>query len=180
METEYYRLCLDNNVADPIKPQKLNGEMYCYKMNQKAFQRLDDLVVAYYTDIIGLEICDFLIWPTFMMTTRFRDLFELLAPEIQFKGVQLYPINLSLELPMPMYWIPYIEETDCMHPSSCVYGTGIVKTLVLRESAVAGKHIIKVKGIVEEIWLASLSAAESILRRRPQGLLLEPVKVREA
>lgn len=183
MELEYFRLRQSKKTANPIKIEKIDKEKYVYKMNLKAFDRLDRLVVAYYKTDMGLEICDILQAPCLMITERLKDLFMLLEPQLQFKGIQLYPLNFKPEEgikdPVPLYWIPYLEPTDCLHTTAKIYGTGIVEELVLRKSALEGKHILKVAGLVEEIWIISLCAAESLLRRKALAAGLEQVKVRE-
>ncbi|AJQ29492.1 hypothetical protein [Pelosinus fermentans] len=183
MTDEYFRLFQSHIVSNSIAIENLDREHYPYKMDRAAFTRLEDLVVAYYQPDMGLEICDMLQSPCFMIADRFRDLFSLLEPELQFKGIQLYPLDFDaaegVKSPVPLYWIPHIESTECLHSTAKIYDTGIVEELVVKQGAVRGKHILKVAGLVEEIWLVSLAAAESILRRRPLAAGLERVKVRE-
>lgn len=183
MTDEYFRLFQSNSVSHPLVIENLDWERYPYKMDRAAFTGLEDLVVAYYQPDMGLEICDILQSPCFMIADRFRDLFSLLEPQLRFKGVQLYPLDFDAEQgiqsPVPLYWIPYIEPTECLHAAAKIYATGIVEELVVKEDAVRGQHVLKVAGLVEEIWLVSLAAAESILRRRPLAAGLERVKVRE-
>lgn len=183
MILEYFRLFQSKIVSNPIAIETINREQYPYKMNRAAFDRLEDLIVAYYQPDMGLEICDLLHSPCFMIADRLRDLFSLLEPELQFKGIQLFPLDFDLseglKSPVPLYWTPYIEPIECLHPTARIYDTGIIEELVVKENAVRHKHILKVAGLVEEIWLVSLDAAESILRRRPLAVGLERVKVRE-
>lgn len=183
MTIEYFRLFQSEIVSNPITIEAIDREKYPYKMDRDAFNGLEDLIVAYYQPDMGLEICDMLQSPCFMIADRFRDLFSLLEPELQFKGIQLYPLDFDAEegvkSPVPLYWIPYIEPTECLHNAAKIYDTGVVEELVIKQDAVRDKNILKVAGLVEEIWLVSLAAAESILRRRPLAAGLERVKVRE-
>ncbi|WP_110955888.1 hypothetical protein [Anaerosinus massiliensis] len=183
MSVEYFRIFQSKCVSNPIAIEGITREQYPYKMNQLAFQGLEDLIVAYYQPSMGIEICDLLSSPCFMLADRLRDLFLLLEPKLQFKGMQLYPQDFNAEegitSPVPLYWIPYIKPTPCLHSTAKIYDTGIVEELVVKENAVRDQHILKVDGIVEEIWLVSLTAAESILRRRPLAVGLQRVKVRE-
>lgn len=178
MELQYFRLRQDKSVSNPIKFGPLDKNLYCYKMNQQAFNKLPIFNVAYYEKKIGLEFCDFLQAPMLMMSTKFQELFQLLEPQIEFKGIQVYPEGAETDMPVPVYWIPYLKETDCLHEASEIYGTGIAKTIVLKEIMLMDKPILKVKAPVEELWFVSLAAAECILRRQPLGVGLEPVKVR--
>lgn len=179
MNTPYFRLRMAKDIVKPPKFEKLPPGRYPYKMNGAAFNALDDLVVAYYLDSIGLQFPDFLHDPTFMVTTPQKKLFTLFDPALQFKGIQLYPQDITrLDLPMPLYWIPYLAPTDCLHESSIFYGTGIVKQLVVDSRKADGRDILKVKGTVEEIWLVSLAAAECILRRMPLGAGLNLIEVK--
>jgi hypothetical protein len=183
MAEEYFRLFSSKVVSNPIAIEKIHREQYPYKMDRAAFNSLEDLIVAYYRPDMGLEICDILQSPCFMIADRFRDLFSLLEPELQFKGIQLYPLDFDaaegVKSPVPLYWIPYIEPTECLHSTAKIYDTGVVKELVVKQDNLRDKNILKVAGLIEEIWLVSLAAAESILRRRPLAAGLERVKVRE-
>lgn len=183
MELEYFRIEQSKQVANPIQLEKLDKEKYIYKMTPAAFDKLDDLVVAYYKPDRDLEICDILRSPCFMIAEKLKDLWQLLQPELRFKGIQLFPKNLApdeeIKDPMPLYWIPDIQPTECLHDTARIYDTGIVEELVLKESAIRGKNILKVAGLVEEYWIVSLTAAESILRRGALAAGLKRIKVRE-
>lgn len=180
---EYFQITPSGRAGYPIRPLGLPKEKYVYKMDKHAFDRLDSLFVAYYEPEISMEIRDVLQAPCFMVSDVLKELFSLLAPEAAFKGIQLFPADIvvkkSSDMPMPLYWVPYVEPTPCLHPEAKLYDTGIVEELVLREEAVWGKGLLKVDGLTEETWIASLGAAESILRRRPLGVGLKRVKVRE-
>lgn len=179
MDRVFFRLQPDRNATSAIQIKKLDKEKYVYKMDREKFLQLDQFTVAYYEDAIGMEICDFLHGPPFIISNRYKKIFALLESEMEFKGVQLYPENLREDRPMPTYWVPFIEHTDCVHADSEIYDIGTVKRLVLREDAVKDRNILIARGRVEQIWLVSLSAAESILRRQPLGVSLEAVEVRK-
>lgn len=169
---------MDRGVSQPLSFGPLDKELYRYKMDRQAFDLLPPFAVAYYTPEIGLEFCDFLQAPMLMISTKFQELFQLLEPGMQFKGVQIYPSAKEENQPVPVYWIPYLEPSDCLHVSSIIYDTGTIKEIVLKEAALADKPIIKARGPVEEFWFVSLAAAECILRREPLGVGLEDMKVR--
>lgn len=183
MSAEYFRLLQSKKVVSPIRIDGLDRDAYRYKMDGAAFAALDDLVVAYYSPADGLEICEVLRSPCFVIAERLKELWLLLQPDLAFKGIQLFPDNFrageALKDPTPLYWVPYLAPTVCLHESSGVYDTGIVHDLVLTKSAVADKNILKVAGTVEEFWIVSLTAAECILRRGALGAALERVKVRD-
>lgn len=103
----------------------------------------------------------------------------MLEPAIEFKGIQLYPDDKTQYAPMPTYWIPYLEKTDCLHKDSEIYDIGTAKKLILQKDAVIGKDIIRPAGIIEDVWLLSLTAAEAVLRRKPFGVNFEIIEVRE-
>lgn len=185
MQAEYFRLRQSKKATNPIAIFGIDKGKYRYKMDKAAFDALGGLAVAYYQNSMGMEICDFLQSPCFMIADRFKDIFALLEPSMKFKGVQLFPhdfdkqtYNELARAPMPMYQVPYIEPTSCLHESAKIYGTGTVRTLVLEEGALEGRHVVKIAGLVEEIWIISLLAAESILRRRPLAAGLERVEVK--
>lgn len=182
MNDEYFRLFQNPIASNPITLYLPDQKRYPRRVDQAAFCQLEELIVGYYQPAIGLEICDLLESPCFLIADRFKDLFQLLAPQLQWKGIQLYPNDFNLQQGLqsaaPLYWIPYLDPVDCLHSSTQFHDIGLLKELVVDEAAIRDKHILKVGGILEDIWLVSLTAAESILRRRPLAIGLEQVKVR--
>lgn len=71
-----------------------------------------------------------------------------------------------------------LRKTDCLHKDSEIYDIEQQK-LILQKDAVIGKDIIRPAGIIEDVWLLSLIAAEAVLRRKPFGVNFEIIEVRE-
>lgn len=184
MTEEYFRLFQSRQVSNPIVIQNLASDYYPIKMTPATFDQLEDMVFAgYRPDALGLEICDLLSSPCFLISDKLKHVFSLLAPGLRFKGISLVPLGVAneriLDYPAPLYWLPYSEPADCLHSTAQRYDTGVIKELVLQADAINGKHILRVSGPGQEFWLVSLTAAENILKLRPLAVGLERVPVRE-
>lgn len=178
MDMAYFRLYTAETQGPSITICGLNPNIYTNKLDFEHFMKMEPFVVAYYKDKIETEFPDFINGPPFMISDRYREIFELLEPEIGFKGIQLYPDSKQKKRPMPTYWIPYLPEGQYLHKDSEFYDIGIAKKLILQKETIRGKNILRPKVPVEDIWLFSLTAMESIFRRKPFGIYLNIVAVK--
>lgn len=152
VETDWFRLVEDVALTAPVRPVGLSYRAYPYFMEEKSFRRLSHKLAAYQPQA-GMEYCDFLFAPTFMVGDRFQLLFKWLAPEMEFCQVTLMPVPESAEAKPLHYWVPFLPI------------------------AAAGQRIRCQRQRDKVTWLFSLAAAESILRRAPLGIRFEPVEV---
>lgn len=179
MDMVFFRLYTGEKEGNAIKIKGLNSKVYTQKLDKPSFDKMMPFTVAYYLNEPNIEIPDFINVPPFILSDKYKDIFALLEPAIEFKGIQLYPDDKTQYAPMPTYWIPYLEKTDCLHKDSEIYDIGTAKKLILQKDAVIGKDIIRPAGIIEDVWLLSLTAAEAVLRRKPFGVNFEIIEVRE-
>lgn len=179
MDMIFFRLYTGEKEGNSIKIKGLNHKTYTKNLDKPSFDKITPFTVAYYLNRPNIEIPDFINVPPFILSDKYKDIFSLLEPAIEFKGIQLYPDDKTQYAPMPTYWIPYLEKTDCLHKDSEIYDIGTAKKLILQKEAVIGKDIIRPDGIIEDVWLLSLTAAEAVLRRKPFGVNFEIIEVRE-
>lgn len=145
VKTEWFQMIADPELTAPVKPAGLINSEYPYFMEEKAFRRLEHKVASYHPQM-GMECCDFLFAPTFMVSDRFQSLFQTMAPQMEFRNVTLLPdIDGSGAKPIH-YWVPFLPADD------------------------AGKRVRCQQGRDKVAWLFSLEAIESILRRAPLGI----------
>lgn len=179
MDMVFFRLYTGEKEGNSIKIKGLNSKTYTQNIDKPSFDKMMPFTVAYYLNRPNIEIPDFINMPPFILSDKYKDIFSLLEPSIEFKGIQLYPDDKEENTPMPTYWLPYLEKTACLHKDSEIYDIGTVKKLILQKEAVIGKDIVRPTGTIEDIWLLSLTAAEAVLRRKPFGIKFEIVEVRE-
>lgn len=174
IETEWYRIKKDR-AASGIRGEKgFQRKDYPYFMDWKAFDALETRVAFY--DYSGrAEFDDFLFEPTFMLSDRFRRLFQLLEPEMEFQSVNLLDEKLKEKAPSPVYWIPYLPCAEAIHPASRIV-QGKAENLVLKRGTLEGKRVLHCHLPADDIWLISLEAAECILRRAPIGIGMEKLR----
>ncbi len=174
VETEWYRIEKDRAALGIRGKKGFQRRDYPYFMDRKTFDALETSI-AFYEYSGREELDDFIFEPTFMLGDRFRTIFQLLEPEMEFQSVNLIDEKLKGKAPAPVYWIPYLPEADAVHPSSRIV-QGRAENLVLKEAALEGKRVLHCHLPADDIWLVSLEAAECILRRAPIGIGMEKLR----
>lgn len=174
VETEWFWLRRDPELLPIRNEQGLDRSNYPYFIDEAAFRALDDRV-AFYAHQGVAALGDFLFEPTFMIGDRYQQLFHFLAPEMEFRGVQLYEEKKREKAPMPIFWLPWLPCLDGIHADTRLR-QGKPVELILRREVLQGRRLVHLHLPAEDIWLASLEAAECILRRGPVGLRLEKIE----
>ncbi len=151
VKTDWFRMVEDAALTAPVTPAGLSYREYPYYMTEEAFRRLSHKVAGYRPQE-GLEYCDFLFAPTFMVGDRFQLLLQSLAPEMEFCSVTLRPVYEMEDAKVLHYWVPFLPAESA---------GGRVKCQRQRDRV---------------DWLFSLEAVESILRRAPLGIRFELVE----
>lgn len=174
---EFFILDLDKKVNRAIELQYLDRTIYVKNVNQKSFEQLPKLSVAYHNGNEMGEVPDILQSPTLLLSDKLKRILSLYDNKLEFKGVQVFSEK-EKDLNNPLYWVTLFPEVDSLHSSSTFYNVGLVNELRLDEKKIKGQHIFKVKDLIGAKIIVSLAVAESILRRRPYGISLEKVEVR--
>lgn len=177
---EYFIISLSKDVKYPIKI-KFNDintidKEYYDNLKEQKLNLLDDLKVVYYSGEEKEECCDVIIDPVFMISDKIKRLLNLYDENIEYKGMQIYSLDENVKQ-YPLYWIPLLEEIDCLNQNSKILPNGLIENLVLDFDKINNKHIFKISNIVEERIIISLTLAESILRRIPYGVSFFKVEV---
>ncbi|MBR2216537.1 MAG: hypothetical protein IJ849_12400 [Selenomonadaceae bacterium] len=176
VKAEWFHLLPDPAVEElNMKRTPEFSRSYPYFMTAEAFQNLDDSTVFYEYSGRAAQ-SDFLFNPTFMIGERLHTIFSLLEPDIEFKSLSLIDREKKEAAPVPLYYIPFLPWEDALAPGTVVQN-GRAATIKLRGSALQERRILHCRLPAQDIWLASLEAAECILRRVPLGLKLQKVAV---
>lgn len=174
---EYFILSQGSQVENPIEVMGLDKEQYCYALKKTDFETLDKLKVAYFSGREFEELCDVLTNPTFLISDALKKVMELYEKEMQFKGVQMFPIAKESKQ-YPLYWVPLFQEIDCLHKETVFHDNGMLAELVLDDKKIRDRQIFRIANILEYKIIVSLPVAESILRRRLYGIDLKRVEVK--
>lgn len=174
---EYFELFQSKNVNHAVQILNLDRDTYAYNLNRSKFESLAKLKVGYFSGLNTEELCDILKEPTYMVSDEVKRLFELYEPEIEWKAVQLFPLDEECKV-LPLYWVPFFPLLDCLHTTAKKYTNGTVESLVLDAKVCSDKTIFRVDGLLEYKVMISLPVAESLLRRRLYGIGLCKIEVR--
>jgi len=175
MIQEWFQIKKNPDAVPIVGARNFDRKHFPYFIDAETFSKLDDCV-AYYKRGFYFVPCDIIFEPTFLIGDKLQQLFSLLEPDLEFKGVQLYEENYNKNLPMPFYWLPYLKFTDAISDKSEVH-QGKSKKLVIKSEMLEEKRLLHCKLPAEDIWLVSLEAAECLLRRQPVGILLQRVEI---
>ena len=173
---EYFELFQSSKVENAIEIVGLDTGAYCYRMEKKDFDELDRLKVAYYSGREYEELCDVLKEPAFLVSDRLKHILEVYDRKTQFKGVKLFSTDEGVK-EYPLYWVPFFQETDCLHEKTQKYENGFLKELILDKKKIEGLSVFRIGNILEYKVIVSLPVAESILRRRFYGVELRKSEV---
>lgn len=175
MISDWFIIKKNPDAVPIINAKNFDRKNYPYFIDEETFSKIDD-GVAYYRRGSYFVPCDIIFEPTFLIHDRLYQLFTLLEPNLEFKGVQLYEEHLNQKLPMPFYWLPYLKISDAIHEKSEIV-QGKAKKLVIKSEFLAEKRILHCKLPAQDIWIISLESAECLLRRQPIGIILEKIEV---
>ena len=175
---EYFELVQDEKVENPIVIRGLDRMIYNNRMTEMKFQSLKYLKVAYYNGTDAEESCGILMDPLLLISDRMKRLFEVYSKGFCCKAIQLYPLEVE-HAPSPLYWIPWIPDSGCLHPTSKRYGNGKIQNLVLDGSRTGEKDILCIADNFGRKIVVSLALAESLLWRGIYGIGLKKLEVFE-
>lgn len=104
----------------------------------------------------------------FMIKEKLKDVFDLFELNLQYRDICLLdnPFDVS-----EFYFIPHFEEKNCISLKEWVQN----RVILLNPEAVEGKSICKVADVGETMVIVTLDVAESIYRRRLNGVSLTAV-----
>lgn len=171
---KYFKISQDRKISNPIELAQLDKAVYIDGASREEYIRASDMIVTYFPNSQELEKPDVLYSPAFLVSDNVKRLLGKYDTKLQFKGIRCYPENLE-DTEALLYWWPDLRKIDCMSEETEKLPNGLVKHLVVKESAVRGKAILMVDGTIETIVLVSFELAESMLRRGMWGMNLEPV-----
>ncbi|SFT37799.1 hypothetical protein SAMN02910356_00338 [Selenomonas sp. GACV-9] len=159
IEEPWFQILPDEELVSPIRPAGISAREYPQAMLRADFVRLQDRVGNYKVKR-GMEICDFLFAPTFMVGRSMISLFRSLAPDVETKTLSLLPAGGQGR--SMTYWLPYLPAVDCLVRHGWEYH--------VRPDCLRGRQIARYEGKRTVCWLFSLAAAEQILARGPMGI----------
>jgi hypothetical protein len=103
-----------------------------------------------------------------------KAVFESINFEVQYKRVDLVDLARKSHL---IYWRMHIPAIDCLSDQSEFHHNQTVKRLILDKEKGRGKHLFRIKGLLEPYVVISLAGAEGLLRRNLTGFVLNPVEL---
>ena len=109
IDTEWFRIKPDPD-APAVEVDCFDAKKYPYFTDAESFAALDHSVVHYERD--KFSPCDILFQPTFLIGDRLLELFKLLEPSMEFKGVQMYRKFKPADAPCPLFWLPYLPPVE--------------------------------------------------------------------
>lgn len=176
MKNQYFTLDISEKVNRPLTIIGLPSR-YNNKIKKEGFDQLERAVVAYYSSKSHPEISGVLTAPAFLFNDPLKHIIELYEPRLEAKAIQIFGAEPECT-DHYLYWFPYLTPVSCLHGETEKYPNGMLKKLVLAEARLPQAHVFQVAGILEHRVIISLPLAESILRRCPYGIRIQPVEVR--
>lgn len=173
---EYFRLKQDTEYYDaPVIPEVLQQIDWRYVTPAEA-HKISDITVFKLANNHDPDFLDLLDRQLFLVSSVLKRTMEMYEPTLPYKTVMLVNTAKALE---QTYYLPIFPAMDCQSKSIVNPDNRKVKQLVLSKAVIKGKCIFKVKHQEEQIIIARLDVAESILRRNMRGIKMYRVDLAE-
>ena len=173
---KYFELKKEIAISQPL--ELIEVPYYNPRMTQEELKLIKKLKVGYFKNNIFIQYSDILWQPSLLLSDAMKNVFEMYDKQIEFKAIQLFSKEEG-DNRNYLYWWPYIPFVDCLSDETKTYTTGTLELLVLDKQKLENKHILYVKGILENKLIISMAVAESLLRRPFVGFTLTPVLLNE-
>lgn len=115
---------------------------------------------------------DFFVAPLPLVSDRLKKVLELYDKTSVYKSVVL---NQTKEKKQHIYWLVRAKEIDCLDERSEFYPNGQEKKIVLNEKSIGTYQIFQPIGLQRRKLIVRQEVAESIIRRKFDGILFEPI-----
>ena len=170
---EYFYMKVDKRIQR-LPDMEFPRELITSKGMVTEISRIVGSIMVKVKALNGLKTVypDYFSTPYFLIAEKFHKIFEKYQSDIFFHRVML--VEKEMQTP---YFLFIPPEIECENKEETTYERdGSIKCLVLDESKVGGNRIFRVKGMSKTV-IVRLDAAESVLRREPNGIWFEPVAV---
>lgn len=133
----------------------------------------DKANILYVRDSKKTEYTDFIEKPLLLVSAEFTTVVRLNNKDYTYRSVVLTEEKSEAQR---VYWNMAMPETNCLSPRSEYNHDGTLKRIVIREDAVQGRSMFKIKNIHWSVYVIRLDLAESVLRRKLYGFTLEELE----
>lgn len=138
----------------------------------KSFNQLPSVSIIPVDQTSEEQYLDWLSKPWPMISDEMKNILALYNPKMEYKQIDLIDRQNYLQ---HTYWSFYVPSVDCLSPETEFYPDRSLKNLVVNRQKIKTHHFFSIRGIREPLYLVSLDAAESLLRRELTGFILESV-----
>lgn len=172
----YFLVNQSEQLINPLVIDGLDPQYYKYNISDKDWERIPNVIVAYFKNSPYVESSEVLNAPTLLIGNKMKELFALYDNTLEFKAIQVFSDKIEDRMGF-LYWVLKCKEVDCLHESCKVYPNGMVEEIRLEHSKLPKEPIFKIGSIVQNTLVVSFPVAESILRRNWLGVGLKEIEV---
>ncbi|GMA99902.1 hypothetical protein [Pelosinus sp. IPA-1] len=172
---EYFRIKQDPECLEAVViPDAIKQIDRRYVTPEEA-DRIEDVTVFRLDGTDYPEFIDILDRQLFLVSSQLKEVFGLYVPKLKYKIVIVANSEKGL---VNTYHLPIFAPVDCLSEQSVMTpDKKNVRKLVLKQSLLGRKAIFKVQHDFENIIIARLDAAESMLRRNLRGIKMVRVEL---
>lgn len=104
-----------------------------------------------------------------------REVFGLFLPSLEYRDVCLLDPTTQEHV---YYEVPLLGAVDCYSNESVAnLNASVIQELALDKSKLPQEHIVRLAKVNAQVIVITLATAEAILRRKPVGVQLLPVRI---
>ncbi|AKG37732.1 hypothetical protein VK70_12500 [Paenibacillus durus ATCC 35681] len=142
----------------------------------KASENPKESIFSLYVDG-DCEYKDWMDRPIPMVSDELKNIFEIYQPNINWKLVVLANVR---QLTQKLYWVPKLNQVDCLSQQSEWHKNGILKKMVIDREAIRTYKICNVRGSLAQETIVDLDVAECLLKFNMSGFRLQQVETEQS
>lgn len=170
---KYYIMSQDTKIQNGIKFREFSGKK-SEEFGIEHIGRIKNTVTMHVNDTEHTVYEEVIEAPCYMVSKRIYDVIHMFDPDVAFSNA----VFSFKEREPQMYKILLTDRIDVLHESSEFNKDNSLKHLILDKEKIQGAHIFRIAGISPNYIVVSMAIAESILRRKCEGLCLTEVEIR--
>lgn len=166
---DYFLIKQDKRFINPPIIQNLSGLLRRKELCLKDEHKIKERNVVFANNDKSLDFLDLLDDQIFLVTEKVKKVIALYEPTAIFKA---FCILNNRKNEYCLYYSPILPEVGCV---TVIKGIGCKRTMFLEREKVGEHCFFRATGTENETTIVRIDAAESLLRRKVKGIILEKI-----
>ena len=171
----FFSIREDKEIKNRIHFKYAQSDTYV-GIDEEEAKKVNDITILFMEGNKGSIYPDIIESPVFLISDRLKQLIEPFEDSVIYKRVILSQVR---EERQAVYWLMVPKTLDCLSDASEYYPNGWAKKAEIDPAKVGLHRIFQINLLPRPLFIVNLDAAEAIMRREFDGIMLVPVEQRE-